>query len=212
MIVVNFKTYSEATGEKAENLAEKCAEASEKTDKRVIVTPQSPDLLRTEEKHVETFGQHLDPVVPGSHTGHSLAEALKQAGAEGTLINHSERRINDEKIRKAVEIAEEKDLTTIVCAQSPEECEKYSSYGPDYVAFEPPELIGGDVSVSSAHPDLIEEAVERSDTKVLTGAGVKDREDVEKSVELGCEGVLVASGVVKSDESFRKVKELCKGL
>lgn len=212
MIVVNFKTYSEATGKKAEKLAERCAEASEETGERVIVTPQSPDLLRTEGKNVETFGQHLDPVKPGSHTGHALAEALKHAGAEGTLINHSERRMNDEKIRKSVEIAREKNITSIVCAQSPEECEKYSSYGPDFVAFEPPELIGGDVSVSSAHPDLIEEAVERSETEVLTGAGVKDMEDVEKSVELGCKGVLVASGVVKSGDSFRKVKELCEGL
>ncbi|WP_414836814.1 triose-phosphate isomerase [Candidatus Nanohalococcus occultus] len=212
MIVVNFKTYSESTGEKADSLAEKCSKARKESGENVIIAPQSPDLLRAKDKEIEVFGQHLDPVNPGSHTGHSLAKALKAAGASGTLINHSERRLKPEKIRKTIEKANEAGLTSIVCAQSPEECEKFSEFDPDYVAFEPPELIGGDVSVSEAKPELIEEAVERSKVDLLTGAGVKTSQDVEKSMEIGCKGVLVASGVVKSEDSYSAVMELCEGL
>lgn len=100
-----------------------------------------------------------------------------------------------------------------MCAQRPEECEKYSRFDPDYIAFEPPELIGGSNPVSEAKPGLIEEAVKRSSgVPTLTGAGIKSRKDVEKSIELGCDGVLVASGVVKANDIYGEVKDLCEGL
>lgn len=209
MIIVNFKAYSEGTGEKARSLSRKCEKASAETDADVVSVPQHQDLRICEGK---VFGQHLDPVDPGSHTGHVTGQGLKSAGASGTLINHSEMRMEPAKIKKSVKKAKAQNLTTVVCAQSPEECKKYSKFNPDYVAFEPPELIGGDVSVSSAQPDLIEEAVNLSEVDVLTGAGIKSRKDVEKSIELGCKGVLVASGVVKSEEPLEKIKELCEGL
>jgi len=209
MIIVNFKAYEKATGKKAEKLSQLCIEASEETGEKVVSVPQHQDLRITEG---EIFGQHLDPVEQGSHTGHITAEGLKSTGASGTLINHSEMRIKHEKIQKSIKRAKEEGLTTVVCAQSPEECEEVSKFRPDYVAFEPPELIGGDVSVSSAEPELIEEAVERSEVDVLTGAGIKSKEDVEKSIELGCKGVLVASGVVKSENPYEEIVELCEGL
>lgn len=212
MIVVNLKTYDEATGQKAKKIAEKCAKASKDSGEKVIIAPQTSDLLRVEETDIEVFGQHLDAIDPGSHTGHILAGALKHAGATGTLINHSERRMEEKEIRKTVQKAREENLTSIVCAQSPEECKRFSRFEPDFVAFEPPELIGGDISVSNAKPELIEEAVEKSEVDVLTGAGVKNEEDVKKSIELGCKGVLVASGVVKADDIYQETMELCNGL
>ncbi|MFB6144914.1 MAG: triose-phosphate isomerase [Candidatus Nanohaloarchaea archaeon] len=212
MIIVNFKTYSEAMGEKAASVAKKCQEASEKTGRDVIAVPTDADLLRLESIDIPVFSQHVDPVEPGSHTGSSLSENVAQAGATGTLINHSEHRIDAEKVRESIKRASENGLTTIVCAQDPEECGRYSEFGPDYIAYEPPELIGGDTSVSSAKPELISEAVERSEVPILTGAGIKTKEDVEKSVELGCEGVLVASGVVKAENIYEEIVELCEGL
>jgi triosephosphate isomerase len=210
MLVVNLKTYDAATGERAAEIAEKCYRAGAETGEKVIVSPQPQDMLRIEGG--EVFSQHMDAVEPGSHTGHLLGESIKASGASGTLLNHSERRITNKKIEAAVERADELGLTTIVCAQSPEECGELSELGPDYVAFEPPELIGGDTSVSDAKPELIEEAVKLSEVPVLTGAGIKNTEDVEKSKELGCKGVLVASGVVKAEDTFEEAKSLCDGL
>jgi len=210
MIIVNLKAYSNAVGEKSEDVMEACRRASEVTGKRVVVAPQPEDLLRAED--VEVFAQHVDGVNPGSHTGSVLARGLKEAGATGTLINHSERRLQDRDIEASVNAAKSLGLETIVCAQSPDDCEKYSRFDPDYIAFEPPELIGGDNPVSEAKPGLIQEAVERTEADVLTGAGIKSKKDVEKSIELGCEGVLVASGVVKANDKYAEVKELCEGL
>jgi len=211
VIVVNFKAYEASTGEEARKLAEKCGKASRETGHRVIVAPQHPDILRIDAEETDLFGQHMDPVDTGSHTGHTTAEVLKRSGVSGTLLNHSERRIPD-KIEDSINKADEAGLETIVCAQNPEECGRMSSYGPDYVAYEPPELIGGNKSVSKARPGLIEEAVERSSVDVLTGAGVKSTEDVSRSIELGCQGVLVASGVVKSKDPYKEMMDLCRGL
>lgn len=211
MIIVNFKNYAQATGKAAETLNQKIEKARKRTDEEIVASPATADLNRIESEKM--FSQHIDPVNPGSHTGHTTIESVKEAGATGTLLNHSERRLESETIKESVAMAKDKGLTTVVCAQDPEECGEYAEFEPDYIAYEPPELIGGDVSVSSAKPELINEAVENAgDVPVLTGAGIKSREDVEKSVKLGCEGVLVASGVIKSENPYEEVLELCEGL
>lgn len=210
MLIVNLKTYEESTGKKAAKIAEECFRAGKKTGKKVLVAPQPQDMLRIDNPNI--CSQHMDAVEPGSHTGHLLGESIKEAGASGTLINHSERRIPKEKIKDIIKRAEKLDLTTFVCAHSPEECEEFSKLDPDYVSYEPPELIGGDISVSKAKPELIEAAVERSSVPILTGAGIKSTEDVKKSIELGCEGVLVASSIVKAENTFEQAKRLCEGL
>jgi triosephosphate isomerase len=207
MIIVNYKAYRKAIGENAEKITEKIERGAEE---RVIISPQTADLsLDTE---LEVFAQHIDGVGMGSHTGSNQVQAIKEK-ASGSLINHSEKRLETEEIRRSVEKCREEGLTSVVCAQTPEECEKYAEFDPDYIAFEPPELIGGDKAVSTEEPEIIEEAVKRSgDVKTLTGAGIKTRKDVEKSIELGCEGVLIASGVVKAEDVEEKVRELCRGL
>lgn len=212
MIVINFKAYSEATGKKARQLAEACEKARKETGERIVISPSNSDLLRAEHLDLEIFSQHIDPVNPGSHTGSVTVKEVKSAGATGTLLNHSERRLDEETLEKSIEISDDKGITTVVCAQNPDECEDFSSYSPDYIAYEPPELIGGDVSVSQSKPEVIEEAVKRSSVPVLTGAGIKNMEDVEKSMRHGCEGVLVASGVVKAKKPHEEILELAEGL
>lgn len=213
MILINYKAYRKAIGDNTESLTEKIESAAEETEKEVAVAPQTADLNRVKSEELQLFGQHVDPVDTGSHTGSNQIKAVKDAGATGTLINHSEKRLDSDKIRKTVGKCSENNITTVVCAQTPEECGKYANFEPDYIAFEPPELIGGNVSVSKAEPELIEKAVEKSgEVPTLTGAGIKTREDVEKSIELGCEGVLVASGVIKSEDVEKEVLELCSGL
>ena len=213
-IIVNFKAYKEALGEKAGILSEKFRKIDAKFDGEVIVSPSSVDLLRTVDKDVRTYAQHVGPLETGSHTGHTVAEAVEASGASGTLINHSEKRMNAEDVEKAVERCKDLGLETVVCAQTVKEVEEYSSFDPDFIAFEPPELIGGDTAVSQAEPEVIEEAVERTAEGVstLTGAGIKSSEDVSKSIELGCQGVLVASGVVKSENPVESLEKLCEGL
>lgn len=211
MIVINTKAYRKGVGEELEQLVKTCTDSTDPNN--LIFSVQPEDLLRLEDNDVEVFAQHIDAVETGSHTGSILAEGVKEAGASGTLINHSEKRLEKEEIKARVEKADQLGMTTIVCAQSPKECRDLKELEPDYIAFEPPELIGGDTSVAEAEPEIIEEAVEASSpVDALTGAGIHTTEDVRKSIELGCKGVLVASGVVKAENPGEEVRELVKGL
>jgi triosephosphate isomerase len=214
VIVVNFKGYSQAMGDRAEELAEKCRKVSEETGKRVVACPQPQDIQRVSQEGVETFAQHVSRMDTGSHTGHVMAEGVRRAGASGTMIDHSERRLEPEIIEKTVEKAKEVGLNTVLCAKTSDEVERFSKFRPDYISIEPPELIGGETAVSTARPEMIRNAVEKTENGVetLAGAGIKSREDVEKAVELGCSGILVASGVVKSNDPEESLKELCSGL
>ena len=87
---------------------------------------------------------------------------------------------------------------------------------PDMIAMEPPELIGGDISVSTARPEAIVETIEAvksvKSVPVLVGAGIKNGQDVKKAIELGAKGVLVASGIVKAKDPKKAINDLVDGM
>ncbi len=203
-MVVNFKTYMEATGKRAIELAKVAEDVSRETGVTIIVAPQFTDIEPVSKTvDIPIFSQHMDAVKPGAHTGHVLAEAVKSAGADGSLLNHSERRINPSEITESVKLCAEADLRSLVCADTTEASVGIAKMMPDMIAIEPPELIGTGISVSKARPELITESVNEirklnRGVKVLCGAGVTSAEDVSKALELGSEGVLVASSIVKS--------------
>ena len=217
VVIVNFKTYRTATGQQAVDLAKACEMASKDTGIDIIVVVQNIDLFRVSEAvSIPVFSEHMDPVEYGAHTGKVLPEAIIANGGVGVVINHSEDPTSFENIKKDIERAKNVGLQTIICAPNAEECKKVTTLNPDYVAMEPPELIGGDVSVSKAQPKLISDTVwlvhEVNNTMpVLCGAGVKNHEDVRIAKELGCEGILVASGVTKAEDPEAAVKDLMRG-
>jgi len=196
----------EATGKRAIELAKVAEDVSRETGVTIIVAPQFTDIEPVSKTvDIPVFSQHMDAVKPGAHTGHVLAEALKSAGADGSLLNHSERRINPSEITESVKLCAEADLRSLVCADTTEASVGIAKMMPDMIAIEPPELIGTGISVSKARPELITESVNEirklnRGVKVLCGAGVTSAEDVSKALELGSEGVLVASGIVKSKD------------
>ena len=143
----------------------------------------------------------MDGVGYGAHTGHILPQELKNRGAVGTLLNHSEHPIDPSIMGKTIDMAQaEFPDFTIVCSPSYEQTHHIDRmFDPKNIAFEPPELIGGDISVSSAQPEIIKKVVDiSSDRQILVGAGVKTLEDITISLKLGAIGILVASGVVKA--------------
>ncbi len=214
-IIVNYKTYSQSIGKKGLELTKIIEENGEAN---WIVCPQTADLRMISEKtKVPVLAQHIDGISPGSNTGHVLIDTVIEAGATGTLINHSENRLKMSEIEKIVGICKKNGLDTIICANNPEVSAAAAAMGPDFVAYEPPELIGGDISVSTAKPEVVEEAVRKvkdvdENVGVLCGAGVKDGEDVKKALELGTEGVLLASGLVKADDPVAVIKDLESGV
>jgi triosephosphate isomerase len=98
-----------------------------------------------------------------------------------------------------------------VCAESVEKVKEVSAFKPNFVAIEPPELIGSGIPVSKADPGIVTrsvEAVSDPGVKVLCGAGISKGEDVKAALELGTVGVLLASGVVKAKDPKVALKDL----
>jgi len=203
LILVNFKTYSEATGKRGVELAKIADHVSRDSGVTIVVAPQFTDLKTvTEAVEIPVFSQHMDPIKPGAFTGHILAEAVKAVGASGTILNHSERRIRISEIEEALSLARVSDLASLVCTDTPGVSAAVGSLDPDMIAIEPPDLIGTGVAVSKARPELITNSIKRirsvnGSVDILCGAGVSTAEDVGKALELGTRGVLVSSSVVK---------------
>ena len=155
----------------------------------------------------------MDGFTPGAYTGHITAEAIRQAGAAGSLVNHSERRLTLAAIEASVVALREKKLLSVLCTNNTPVSAAAAALGPDYVAIEPPELIGSGVSVSKANPDIIRTSVEavrsvNSRVKVLTGAGIQSGDCVRIAVDLGTDGVLLASSVVKAEDPGQVLRDL----
>ncbi len=203
LILVNFKTYIEATGKRGVELAKIADQVSRDSGVTIAVAPQFTDLKTvTEAVEIPVFSQHIDPIKPGAYTGHVLADAVKAAGASGTILNHSERRIKISEIEEILSLARVSDLASVVCTDTPGVSAAVASLSPDMIAIEPPDLIGTGVAVSKARPELITNAIKRIRSvngyvDILCGAGVSTAEDVGKALELGTHGVLVSSSVVK---------------
>jgi triosephosphate isomerase len=218
VIIVNYKTYKTGYGQNALSLAKSLQKVAEETNANIAVAVGPTDIqLISSQCSLPVLAQHIDPIGFGSNTGYILPEAAKDAGAVGTLINHSEHRLQLAQIEACVRRASEIDLVTCVCTNNLETSKAASILNPDFVAIEPPELIGGDISVSQAQPELVSGTVEAiravsPDVKVLCGAGVKTGEDVKKALELGAEGVLLASGVVKAPDAEAAIRDLVLGI
>jgi len=206
VVIINLKTYPQATGEKAVLLAQTCERVSKQYDVPIVVAPQIPDVYRVSKAvEIPVFSQHMDPGAPGRFTGHTLGETLVEAGCSGTLLNHSENRMVLADIEAAVAKARNLNLYTVVCTNNPAVSVAAATLNPDAVAVEPPELIGTGISVSQAQPEIISGTVEmirrvNKDVVILCGAGIGTGDDVAAAIKLGAQGVLLASAVAKSDK------------
>ena len=210
IIIVNYKTYSEATGKKAVTLSRIAEEVSEETGVNISVAPQLVDLAAVSSVvSIPVFAQHIDPIFPGSSTGHILLESVKEAGAVGTLINHSERRLKLSDIEAIIARTRELGMLSVVCTNNAAVSEAAAALKPDIVSLEPPELIGTGIPVSKSKPEVVTQTVKlvkhvNPCVVTLCGAGITKGEDVAAALKLGTKGVLVASGIVKA-KNPRKV-------
>lgn len=213
IILVNFKTYLEGTGKKALELARNAAKVYRETNVCIGLAPQYSDIASlVSAVSLPIFAQHIDFESAGSFTGHVLPEAVKEAGAAGTLINHSERRLKLADIDAAITRARDLGLVSVVCSNNARVSAAVAALQPDMLAIEPPELIGTGIPVSKAQPEVVSGTVElvrrvNREITILCGAGITKGEDVGAALRLGTAGVLVASGIVKAKDSYKVIRE-----
>ncbi|HUV24012.1 MAG TPA: triose-phosphate isomerase [Methanomassiliicoccales archaeon] len=218
VIIVNYKAYEEVEGSRGAMISGICEEVAKESGVSIVVSPPQVQLSSTASLvDIPVLAQHVDAFTPGSRTGWITPSMVKAAGAKGTLINHSEHPVSLDNIAKVVALCKELDLVTVVCADTVDTARDIAPFGPDFIAVEPPELIGGDISVTTAKPEVVSDAVKAVHEvdpfiKVLCGAGVKTGNDVKVAIELGAEGVLLASGVVKASSIKSALRELIQYL
>lgn len=214
VLIINFKTYKESTGKNALKLARICESVSKKTGKSVAVAVSPIDLKEISSKvNIPVFAQHLDGVEYGANTGHMVPDSVLEIGVFGSLLNHSEDKYEFDDLKKASEKMKSLKMIRVICAGTPIEAGKIASLYPEFIAIEPPELIGGKVSVSTAKPEVITDTVNLvkkvdKNIKVLCGAGVNSKEDVKIALKLGAKGILIASAVVKAKNPRYVIEEL----
>lgn len=217
-IVVNFKIYENAVGTKGLELAKMLERKANDMNISLGIAVNSLDLrMFCEALDLPIFLQHVDAVEFGAYTGHVIAEMAKDCGATGVLINHSEKRLKLSEISFVTNKCHRIGLEVLVCTDTLESSKAAAALKPTYIAIEPPELIGGDISVSTARPELISETVREiqkisSEVVVMCGAGIKNGDDVRRAIQLGVKGVLVASGVVKAKDPVKALEDLARGL
>jgi len=220
VLFINFKVYEEATGKNALALAKKAEAVAKKAKANVILVVQPTDLRLISGKiRLPLFAHHTDPIEFGAKTGWISPFAVKQAGAVGTFLNHAEHKVSNEILEQSIGIAKKAGLSVLACAEDLERAKQIASFSekPDFIAIEPPELISGDISVSTARPKFVSDsvsAIKQIAPKiiVITGAGIKNSADVAKAIELGTSGVIVASGIVKNSDQKKAIADLVSGL
>ena len=220
VIALNFKTYAQSTGAAGAKLLEACElVASKHPNAEVIAAPQIQDISLSAIllKAASLFSQHSDSVKQGAFTGWIAPAGLKAAGCAGTILNHSEHRLDEQKVGETVAACKAAGVRSIVCAENVKEALLLAKLEPWAVAYEPPELIGSGVSVSSAKPEIVSEFVarlhaERPWVLPIVGAGVSNENDVAKCVELGAKGVLLASAFIKAPNPAELLEKMAGAL
>jgi len=218
IIIVNYKTYSEATGQKAVKLSIIADKVSNESGVSIGVAPQFVDIKSVcDAVSIPVFAQHIDPISPGSSTGHVLLESVKEAGAIGTLINHAERQLKLHDIGDIVARTRQASMISVVCTSNAAVSEAAAALKPDIISLEPPELIGTGIPVSKSKPDAVTEMVAlvkhvNPCVVTLCGAGITKGEDVIAALKLGTRGVLVASGVVKAKDPHKVLMEFAEAI
>ena len=214
-LIINFKNYEEVSADGAIRLGETARKVAEKIQVEIILAPPHPVLaLIAKEVEIPVICQHVDDEKMGPSTGFTVPEIAKTYGAIGSLINHSEHRMEMNSIASLVKRLRRLGMVSIVCAQEPQEVVEISTFEPDFIAIEPPELIGSGKAVSKENPTVITKSIEGagSRSRIICGAGISDKEDVSKAMELGSQGILVASGVIKATSWDKKITELASGM
>jgi triosephosphate isomerase len=216
LFIINYKNYSEISGTNAAKLASAAGTVAKKWGVKIAIAPPH-HLLSSIRYSGPILAQHVDNAKAGSTTGFVVPELLKKSRINGSLINHSEHRIPAKDIAELVKRLRVLRMVSVVCVKNVQEAAKYAKLNPDYIAIEPPELIGSGRAVSTEKPELITKAVQavkaaKNNTKLLCGAGLVSGQDVRKAIELGSKGILVASGIVKAKDWNATIDEFARAM
>ena len=214
-LIVNPKAY--IYGQESLELALVCDQLAEEYDIDIIFTAQHVDIQKVADntKNVIVTAQHMDAITPGRGMGHILPEGIKAAGAQAVVLNHAEHPLHTNVLDKTIKRANELDLVTIVCADSPEESKAIAQLGPDMMICEPTSLIGTGSTSGDDYIRATNEAVKsvNENILILQAAGVSTGDDVYRVVMEGAHGSGGTSGILNAPNGRKnKIIEMLEAL
>ena len=188
-------------GDDVVELAKAADAASEKYNVDIIFTTPVISIreVKAATNRIHVFAPHMDPLQPGRGLTEILPESVVAAGAEGVMLNHTERPLTLGVLKETIKRADEVGLTTIVCGDSLAEASALAELNPDIIVAEPSELIGTGVAVGPEYVDAATNAVKKinPDILVLTAAGIANGNDVYNTIKAGADATGTSSGVAK---------------
>ena len=206
MIVINLKNYKIG-----KEVLELVRTIDIYCNKAIVAVPLIEMKNIIKETSVPVYAQHVDYYDKGKSTGYIIPEALIEAKASGSILNHAEHRMIFANLKKTVEKCREVRLKLIVCAASLTEVKKIIKLNPYAIAYEDPKLIASGKSITEERSNELKEFVkllDGTDIIPLCGAGITSGKDVAQAMILGCKGVLVSSIVANSQNPEKFLKEV----
>ena len=217
MFIINCKNYEEISGDKIIKFVKTAEKISKKYKIKIAIAPPQHLIAKIADSSLVILAQHVDNKKVGSTTGYVIPELLKKSKINGSIVNHSEHRIPINEIKNLITKLKQLKMISVLCVKDVAEAKKLAKLNPDYIAIEPPELIGSGKAVSKEKPELITKAAvavksSKNNSKLLCGAGIVSGDDVQKAIELGSKGILVASGIVKAKNWEKIMSEFAKAM
>ena len=212
--VVNPKAYLYGEGSLA--LALEADKLAEEYDVDIFFTAQACDLsmIAKATKHLIVTAQHMDGILPGRGTGSVLPEAIKNAGAEATFLNHAEHSLSISRLVNAVRRAKELDIIVLICADSPEDARAIAELHPDIMICEPTSLIGSGNASDSEYKRQTNDFVRAVSpgTLVVQAASIRTEKDVYDAILSGADGTGATSGIVAAPDPVLAMRTMVKAV
>lgn len=190
--------------------------ASKQYDVDVLFIAPYTEIRRVREntERIIVLAPYMDYIKPGCGIADVLPEALKAAGAQGVVLNHSERPMNLNAIRKTIDRANELEMLTFVCADTIAEAQALAQFHPDILNPEPTELIGSGKASDMGYVKEVIRAVKFIDPSILVeqAAGITNAQQVYDFIMAGSEAAGSASGILTSTNPHALLNEMVRAV
>ena len=191
-------------GDQVLELALAADRASMEYDVDVVFTTPFCDIRRIAEatERLFVFAPHMDAIPVGRGLADILPESVKASGADGVMLNHTERPVTFAILEKTIKRAKELDLLVLAIADTMEEAKAVAMLGPEAITAEQSELIGTGIIADESYIMATTKAIKsvNPDIIVLQAAGIKDENDVYKMIFDGAEATGTSSAVGKAGD------------
>lgn len=208
MIFINLKTYPKGTGHEALKFVKDAEQLRDELGVPITILAQAVDLwLITPQTSLPIWAQHVDNIDYGKNTGWTLPQAIIEAGAKGTMINHAAHKLPLADLRSIIEKYQSPNFSILVSSTTPEEAFQLDEERPAYLSYEPSVYIGTKTSVLDVSPALITAMVSKLQSPFVIGAGIHTGEHIIKGLQLGAKGFLISSDILLSEDPKTRLRE-----